>query len=556
MMGSPLTQPRDGRRNVRRGTAVRPVGSPADRVMRLGSIYCVCILLAGLGTTRTVIGQDCNVNGINDTIDILIGISQDCNATGIPDECEAGLPRALVRLTAPATYASDDRRQSVVAHDLDGDGDLDLITASTNADQISVLLNDGQGRFTVVINLDVGLQPTAVTAADLDGDGDLDLIAANWVSNDVTVLLNDGQARFTFGGRFPVGSGPRSLAAADLDADGYVDLVVANAVSQDVAILINLGNGAFAPAQFIRLGSTARAVVIADLDNNATPDLVVAHGSQVSGRVTVLSNDGRARFVTRANHRVSVSAPTSVAVADLDGNGLADLLITDDVTDNLVILFNEGNWGFSEPHLFAVGGGPQSVTTFDVDADGDLDLAVANGGSSDVTLLINEGGRQFRFQGDFSVGLRALSVTTGDLNGDGADDLAVGTSEISGVLGGVKVLLNASIFLGGEPDCNENAIPDSCEPDCDGNGVPDTCDIAQGTLADYNGNDIPDLCESSDVDGDGDVDLADFFVLQACFRGPGTTPIFAPCSFFDIDNDNDIDLADMLHFQAAFTGSQ
>lgn len=56
-----------------------------------------------------------------------------------------------------------------------------------------------------------------------------------------------------------------------------------------------------------------------------------------------------------------------------------------------------------------------------------------------------------------------------------------------------------------------------------------------------------------DCDGDGDVDLSDFFVFQTCFTGPGGQ---APpnCECVDLDGDGDVDLADFLAFQTSFTG--
>ena len=106
--------------------------------------------------------------------------------------------------------------------------------------------------------------------------------------------------------------------------------------------------------------------------------------------------------------------------------------------------------------------------------------------------------------------------------------------------------------------------------DCNRNGVLDTQEIADGTSLDRNQNGLPDECEPyefGDVDGDGDIDLADFLFFAQCFRGAGALPRGEDCcrdssrgvpceSPADFDGDHDVDLSDLLFFQSVFTGSQ
>ena len=86
---------------------------------------------------------------------------------------------------------------------------------------------------------DVADAPTSVAVGDLDGDLDLDLAVANTDSDDVSVLLNNGNGTFATHVTYGVGNGPRSVAVGDLDGDLDLDLAVANRNSDDVSVLLN-----------------------------------------------------------------------------------------------------------------------------------------------------------------------------------------------------------------------------------------------------------------------------------------------------------------------------
>ena len=107
----------------------------------------------------------------------------------------------------------------MVAAHLTGDGFLDLAVAEWNSDQVSVLLNKGNGTFMApVSSYPVGVVPVSLVAVDF-GNGHIDLATANENSADVSVLLGDGDGTFQPQSRFGVGSSPVALVAADLNGD-------------------------------------------------------------------------------------------------------------------------------------------------------------------------------------------------------------------------------------------------------------------------------------------------------------------------------------------------
>jgi hypothetical protein len=161
-------------------------------------------------------------------------------------------------------YATGRAPLSLITADLNGDGTIDLAAAVSTANVIAVLLNRGNGTFGKPALAMTGASPVSLTAADLDGDRDLDLIAANAgchtcdpvIASSVSVLVNDGGGRFHRQASFEVGPYPASVAATDLDRDGDPDITVVSsgcffttpAIPGSVSVLINRGRCEFEAA--------------------------------------------------------------------------------------------------------------------------------------------------------------------------------------------------------------------------------------------------------------------------------------------------------------------
>src|SRR5262245_10046600 len=117
-----------------------------------------------------LVAQDCNSNGEPDALDISRGTSHDCNRNGVPDECDvAPLFTMAATFELPTPWAD-----SIGKGDLDGDGDLDLVTANSYSDDLTLLLNRGNASFLPGRLLRAGGRPACVILTDLDGDGRLD----------------------------------------------------------------------------------------------------------------------------------------------------------------------------------------------------------------------------------------------------------------------------------------------------------------------------------------------------------------------------------------------
>jgi hypothetical protein len=136
----------------------------------------------------------------------------------------------------------------VLVGDFNGDGRQDLAVANGGSNDVSILLDDGAGNFSVPTNFAVGDAPISIAAGDFNGDGKEDLAVANYAfaSSSVSILLGDGAGNFSVATNINVGYGysPRSVAVGDFNGDGKQDLVTANASSLANNVSIMLGDGA------------------------------------------------------------------------------------------------------------------------------------------------------------------------------------------------------------------------------------------------------------------------------------------------------------------------
>lgn len=332
---------------------------------------------------------------------------------------------------------SGEYAHSIFAADLDGDDDIDLATANWNSGDASVLLNNGDGTFTLDSVYVVGDGASRNAAADLDGDGDIDLATANHDPDNVAVLLNNGDGTFASASHYPAGGNPWSIFAADLDGDGDIDLAIENGWYGHLSVLLNNGDATFGPYVIYPVGGFPCSVFPADLDGDGDLDLSTA--KYWGEAIAVLMNNGDGTFASAVAYPVG-DHPFSVFAADLNGDGDLDVACTNRRDNNVSVLLNNGDGTFGPHEVYAVGADPFQIFSADLDGDGDLDLITANADSDDLSVLLNNGDGTFASHSVYPVGDMPFSVFAADLDGDGDLDLAV-SNELSN---NVSVLLNLS----------------------------------------------------------------------------------------------------------------
>jgi hypothetical protein len=266
------------------------------------------------------------------------------------------------------------------------------------------------------------------------------------------MLLLSGCAASHESVAFPTGARPHDLALADLDGDGEVDIVTAN--SRDLTLLRGGGNRSFAPGQRIDLPHAPAAVETIDADRNAHLDLVVAYlGRPALG---LLLADGHGRYEhaplplgpdTRAS---SEASPSALAVADLDADGLADIVLLQADPPRLVLLHGRSEGGFAEPRAVATHPAPRSAPSLvlaDIDRDDMLDVLCTFDTRLGKHAAVADHIRVFRNDGGnlvdetlYEVPHAPRHLAAGDLDGNGTIDVAVSsqrrTADLQGIGGG------------------------------------------------------------------------------------------------------------------------
>ncbi|KOO29948.1 cytadherence high molecular weight protein 2 [Chrysochromulina tobinii] len=593
------------------------------------------MLPGGSANTKSIAVAD--VDGDGD-LDVLVAI-------------EGGPCRVLLNAgggTFPTSialpYVAGEITRSIAAADLDGDGDLDVLLGNFGRPS-RVLLNAGGGAVTAT-NFTSSLsfllpggnaQTNSIMAADVDGDGDLDVLLGN--SNSPTlssgvvlttsqVVLNVAQLNSThLSGCQAAACFPRnvalpapladtsSIAAADVDGDGDLDVLLGNAGSPS-RVLLNAGGGTF-PTSITLPGGSAEteSIAAADVDGDGDLDVLLgisgtpsrvlfnAGGGQGGGCSNTCEDASNAacddggplsyssicpygtdcfdcgprqplRFPTSSELPGGAAPTRSIAAADVDGDGDLDVLLGnygDGIPSRVLINAGDGTFPTSI-ELTKESLDTNSIAAADLDGDGDIDLLLGND-NSPSRLLLTTGDGTFPtstvLPGNLS---NTFSIVSADIDGDGDLDVLLGN------LGSPsRVLLNAgdgtfptSVTLpGGSANTRSIAVAD-----LDGDGDLDVLlgnENSPSRLLRKTGNSylstmlpgnvaVTSSIAAADVDGDGDLDVllgnADSPSRVLLNAGDGTFPTSitlpgstntysiaaADMDAADVDGDGDLDV--------------
>ncbi|HUE70756.1 MAG TPA: Calx-beta domain-containing protein [Pirellulaceae bacterium] len=339
----------------------------------------------------------------------------DFTGDGIPDVVTANGPEVSLlagngdgtfqlpqSISLPAQIAPDNPDptplpqvpQSVATGDLNADGKLDLVVAGqtsfseyhrtlqcdyygcwyfdywvTHTDgYVNVLMGDGSGGFSAPeVHQLGGRSPSAIAISDLNGDGNADVVTAS--NYNLSTLLGNGTGAL----QAPIHSGSatigRTLSLGDLDGDGHLDTIIHTGAA--VYMQKGLGDGTFAPATGVSMGMAVDSAVIGDVNGDGKLDLV-AVGSAFTctssgyygcydgfyrGQASVVLGNGTGSFSLPIASPLGTdfnAAFVDVALADLTGDGLPELVTIESSTGLAIVASNGGNW--KAPGLLSISG--------------------------------------------------------------------------------------------------------------------------------------------------------------------------------------------------------
>lgn len=335
-----------------------------------------------------------------------------------------------LRFAKPRSYDPGGTYPSSVAvADVNGDGHLDLVIGYWTEGNVGVLLGRGDGTFQPAVKYATGGgYASSVGVADVNGDGKPDIAVLNTFGDPGTVgvLLGNGDGTFQPPTTYYTGdySIPEALAVGDLNGDGHPDIAVANFGHNDcdcndgrVGVLWGNGDGTFQPTVFYRSGGYD------------TVSISIVGGAWV---VTNLCQDYYCDWPNgsvcwgRGCYDSGGQNPLSAAIGSLDGDGIPDIVVAnEDANPNndpslmLGVLLD-----FQPAVLYYPGGGsPDRVAIADLNGDGKADIAVNT--NSGVGVLLGNGDGTFQTAVTFGGEFAAVA----DVNGDGKPDL-IGSNSI------------------------------------------------------------------------------------------------------------------------------
>jgi len=350
---------------------------------------------------------------------------------------------------SPTSYPTGTNAHGVATSDVNGDGKLDLAVANAGANNVSVLLGNGNGTFGSATHFATGTTPKSVAAADVSGDGAVDLVTANQSSNTVSVLRGNGSGSFTAATHYAVCTGTHEVAIGNFNRDGRPDLAAACWGGSVISVLLGSGNGNFGSAINSAAGSAPHSLVARDFDRDGASDLAVAnHGSN---NVSILRGLGTGSFASPVNYAVG-TGPHSIRVSDFNGDGAADLATANDGSNDVSVLLGGSNGSFSQASNYPTGSVPKGVAVGDFNGDGKRDIVTANTagnypsgganpGGDQVSILLGTGTGSFGAPANSLAGNTPFAVAVGQFDADGQPDLA--TANWFG--NNVSVLINTTV---------------------------------------------------------------------------------------------------------------
>jgi hypothetical protein len=303
---------------------------------------------------------------------------------------------------------------------------------------------------------------SGVTFADVNLDGNLDILTSDDDDPLVVVGYGDGHGHFK---DIPFLSGDcgyttNQPVVADLNGDGIPDIVAtvdaAGEAPGCVAVFLGQGDGTFAAVMDVNCGGVQPySVAVGDLNHDGIPDLVVANNGDPFqgdfGNVAVLLGKGDGRFATPVSYP-GLIGPFEVALGDFNNDGKLDLAVVATGNKDIYIALGKGDGTFLPATVYPLHHDAGQFVVADFNGDGNLDIAIPGTEvnppyRSRIGVILGNGDGTFQRPALFPVDIGPIRLAVGDFNGDGKPDIAA----LGGEVQTISILLNTTTPWQGKP---------------------------------------------------------------------------------------------------------
>ena len=350
--------------------------APVTLSVGLGASDVQTIDTAGNGLLDLVV-----TNSVTGQLSIIRNLGNGTFAPPEPYRAGTGLSNIDTSSGSPQITSLDDP-VGVAGGPIAPGGPIDLVTANPGSSSLDVLAGLGGGRFVNPVSLPTTNSAQMVLVADLTGDGYADLIVLT--ANSVDVYLSNHSGGFLPPVSYAAGESPSGVSLADVNGDGHLDLLVGDPLG-DVLLLVGKGDGTFQPFQ-----NTDQNIALAVANIAASGQKDVAFADQGLDRVALQEGSSGTTIVSDSSQ--GLLAPGAVELADLNGDGIPDLIVANSGSNNVLVYPGLGNGQFgpalNDGQGFFTGTDPVGITVADV-GNGRQDLVIADKGSNDVAILLN-----------------------------------------------------------------------------------------------------------------------------------------------------------------------
>ncbi|MFO0587372.1 MAG: VCBS repeat-containing protein [Polyangiaceae bacterium] len=330
------------------------------------------------------------------------------------------------KLDASLPFVSSD----LAAADLDGDNRVDILALS-NGDGLLFARNLGGGAFDTSTKYPIGVVHF-ITPGDLNGDGHPDVVLQRFAgqSNQLSVMLNQGNGTLGAPSDSPIGAGLADLKLADMNGDGHVDIVYKLSNDTFVNVRFGAGDGTFGPAFSYSVGDLSGQIQIADMNGDGHPDIGFKASTPSLG---VLLSNGNGTFAPKTA-QILPAGLAEFALADLNGDGKPDFAAANNTQSALVVSMNNGTGTLGAFTTYPVHSKPEGIRALDMTGDGALDLVLTYpllDAYREVSLFLNTGSGAFAPEARYDAKKSFTSAAFADFDGDGRPDIAVSSSSLS-----------------------------------------------------------------------------------------------------------------------------